>query len=125
MKNILELNHQPTNCKIAFCYGEKAYSKYLKKVYLINNELDTSATCLELTHNTFGFSLVLGVKYFKNINIYEIKALIVHEISHAVSFIMEYYNFNCDEFRSYTFQWLYIEIMPFLDNLLEQNNGNQ
>ena len=34
---------------------------------------------------------------------------------------MEYFNFNCDELRSYTLQHLYQEIMPFIDEIVTRD----
>jgi len=120
MKKVLTLTHQATGSEISFCYGEKAYIKHLKKYYGQDMQMESDATTCVLEHNSLGFSIVIGVKEFKNI--YELKALIVHELSHTVSELMTHYAFSCDEFRSYTLQWLYVEIIPFLDKLLGERD---
>lgn len=45
-----------------------------------------------------------------------LNSVLVHELSHAVSEIMNYHGFTCDEFRSYTLQFLYINCIGFLNN---------
>ena len=66
------------------------------------------------------YEIVVGIKKHKNI--YSLKGLLVHELSHAVTQLMKRFNFNCDEFRSYTLQWLYQEFIPTLDNILTRND---
>ena len=112
MKNTIELIHQATTTKIAFCYGAKAYSKYIKAQFGIKEQIEWCGCSTELT-NSDKYEIVIGIKKYKDV--YALKALLVHELSHTVSQLMEYYNFECDEFRSYTLQWLYQEIMPALD----------
>ena len=117
MKNTLELMHQATTVKIAFCYGRKTYIKYMKNKYGCNEDITQGAVTTIVTNNITGnFAIVIGVR--KKLDIYPLKALLVHELSHTVSELMKEYGFKCDEFRSYTLQWLYQEIMPFLDEIL-------
>lgn len=115
MKNTMNIIHQTTGTPIAFCYGAKAYKKYMKKHYGLDEEIPHTACTMILTKkNTF--SLVIGTKKLENI--YQLKGVITHELSHTVTELMQYYGFECDEFRSYTLQWLYQEIMPALDEKL-------
>lgn len=117
VKNTLELIHQATTTKITFCYGEKHYKKYLKKQYgCIEHIEQAGVTTIVRNDSTGKYAIVVGVKKFEDI--YALKALIVHELSHTVNELMKEYGFMCDEFRSYTLQWLYQEIMPSLDERL-------
>jgi len=115
IKNTIELIHQTTDTKITFCYGSKAYSKYIKLEFGLKEQIEWCGCSTELTENN-KYGIVIGIKKYRDI--YALKALLVHELSHTVSQLMEYYNFKCDEFRSYTLQWLYQEIMPSLDERL-------
>ena len=112
MKNTIELIHQITATKITFCYGAKAYSKYMQKQFGLSEQIERGAVTT-IVENSNTYRLVVGIKEFKDI--YQLKALIVHELSHTVSELMKRYGFVCDEFRSYTLQWLYQEIIPSLD----------
>lgn len=67
------------------------------------------------------YSIVIGLKKYKDI--YSLKALIVHELSHAVTMYFNEYGFKCDELRSYTLQFLYQEIMPFLDGIIQEQHS--
>lgn len=113
MKNVLELTHQITTTDITFCYGEKAYKKYLSKVYNCTEYIKYEGVTTIVTNAEGSFSIVIGVKQLDNI--YTLKGLIVHELNHAVTELMNHYGFSCDEKRSYTLQWLYEAIMPFID----------
>jgi len=122
-KNTIELIHQATTTKITFCYGAKAYSKYMKKQFGLNEYIEHGGFTTIATNNN-EYRIVIGIKEFGDI--YKLKALLVHELSHTVSELMKEYGFVCDEFRSYTLQWLYQEIMPFLDKiLLEERVKNE
>ena len=118
-KKVLELNHQLTNTKIVFCYGQKSYKKYINKEFGIKDRIVSDAITTIISHSATGdLVIVVGVK--KHINIYSLKALIVHELSHVVTELMKEFKFDCDEFRSYTIQWLYLEIIYFVDNLIKE-----
>lgn len=117
MKNVLELEFQLTKTKIVFCYGNKAYNKYIQLQFGIEERIAWSGCSIELTNKDI-YQIVIGVKKYKDI--YALKALLVHELNHTVSQLMEYFGFDCDEFRSYTLQLLYQEIIPFLDNILNK-----
>jgi len=114
--NTIKLIHQATETNITFCYGAKAYSKYMKKQHGLIEHIEKGAITTILTDNTGKYCIVVGIKKLENISV--LKALIVHELSHVVTELMIEYNFKCDEFRSYTLQWLYLEIMTSLDLII-------
>lgn len=118
VKNTKELIHQATGTEIAFCYGDKALRKYYAEQTGMEEYLEHLGTTFILTRDK-DFRLIIGVK--KSLDIYSLKSTVVHELSHAVTEIMNYFGFDCDEFRSYTLQWLYVEIIPFLDSLINKN----
>ena len=121
MSKVKELTHQATGTKITFCYGEKVYTKYVKKEFDYYEEIKADGVTTTFINNkTDEFAIVVGVKKFKDI--YALKGLVVHELSHVVSLLMKEFDFDCDEFRSYTLQWLYLEVMVFLDGLIGSKN---
>lgn len=117
MKNTITLEHQLTQIPITFCYTNKAYKKFLKKVHGIKDEnINYGGVCTRLeregkTH------LVIGIN--SHDDVYVLKGMLVHELSHCVTMLMTYSDINDDEYRSYTLHWLYLEILPFLDSLLK------
>ncbi len=102
------------NTKITLIVGKKKAKKYVKREYNVNVELETEGSCLELVDGgRQDVIVVLG----KSSNVVGQKGLLVHEISHAVSFIMEWYEIRCDEFRSYAVQYLYGEMIDKIDEM--------
>ena len=116
MKNVIELNHHLSNIPIYFCYTNKAYEKLLKKRFELKNENIEFGGCCTVLEKKGSVTIVIGLKEYNAI--YALKAMLVHEISHAVTKLMKELSIEDDEFRSYTLQWLYLEIMPFLDKAL-------
>lgn len=119
IKNTLDIILQTTNTRVTFCYGEKAYNKFIKKQFDVNEYIEKGGVCTSWRHNEV-YSIIVGVKKYKDV--YSLKALIVHELSHAVTMYFNEHGFNCDELRSYTLQFMYQEIMPFLDNIIQKQN---
>lgn len=122
IKNTIDIILQTANTKVTFCYGEKAYNKYIKKQFKTNEYIAMGGVCTSWKYKG-KYSIVVGVKKYKDI--YSLKALIIHELSHAVTMYFNEYGFNCDELRSYTLQFLYQEIMPFLDEILIEQHSKK
>jgi len=118
MKNTITSELQLTQTKITFCYGKKAYRKHIKKEHSLDIKLENSGVTQPLIKSNGSFTVAIGVK--EREDVYILKAIIVHEISHAVTEWMDYYGFKCDETRSYTIQFLYMEFMQFLDEILSR-----
>jgi len=119
VKNTITTEIQLTETKITFCYGAKSYKKYMKKEHMLKDRLINAGVTNILTKSNGEYCIVLAVKKIEDI--YALKGISVHEISHAVSDWMEHFGFDCDEVRSYTLQMLYLEFMIFLDNQLNEN----
>ena len=107
----LTIDMLPT-VNIVFIYGKKKYERYLQNYGI---KMTMTAEVTELT-NSSGQDLVIGTRKLKDP--VRLKAMIVHEISHAVTFIMERHGINDDEFRSYAMQYIYKEIIGELDKVL-------
>ena len=121
MKNVITKEIQFTQTEVSFCYGKKAYEKYMIQNNYPDGFIRLDATTSIVTNSRNGaFIIVIGIKKIKDA--YTLKGLIVHEISHAVTEWMKYYNFDCDEVRSYTMQYLYQSFMIFLDEQLQKEN---
>lgn len=118
----LKVNLKMIQPNIVFCPNEEIYTIAMNKFKGLDNSFYTinrGAVTTVLTRPESGLNLIIGIKTFDNI--YEAKALIVHELSHAVTEIMNYYGFICDEFRSYCLQSMYIDVMSYYDKYLEES----
>jgi len=112
MKNKLKIQLQTIPSNVIFTIGKKAHDKVLKKLG-IGDTLETSGVTYSLLLKDEVHTVLIAVSV--KADILSEKALIVHEISHAVTHIMDEHGFRCDEFRSYLCQYLYIDIMKFYE----------
>lgn len=101
--------------EVNFFIGAENHNAYIDKFktgsdwYLNNDGLTT-----DLWNDEKGHIVMISVTD-KPFDVYEIKGLIVHEITHAVSFIMSRHGFVCEEMKAYLSQHLYIKIMKYYD----------
>lgn len=119
MKNTLKIKEQLTNTTIYICYGNEAYVSMNKKLNVSNMlPLNCNGRANEITYlddNSLNCYLI-GIND-NHKNIYQVKATIVHELSHIVTYIMKYYGFDDDEFRSYLLTFLYEKTMIWFDKI--------
>ncbi len=99
---------------VVFIYGKKSYSKYLMNKFNINKSFNHAGIATELQSNTH-YSNVIGLRKCKCI--YTLKSIMVHEVSHVVTHIMNHYNLEDDEFRSYLNQYLYTKGILFIEDV--------
>ena len=113
----IKLNIIPAD--VVFIVGYENMSKYIDKMEIGNDyKLNGSdAKTVDMTHGKKGHRIIIGIEPQK-FCVYQVKGLIVHEIAHAVDFIMERHGFEGMEFRAYTQQHLYIEIMKYYDKYI-------
>lgn len=124
-KNIINISSDIVPCDVYFCYGKKSYNNnmdYYREEGFKINDVSSDAVCTFLRDHKEGISKIyISIpKFKKGTDIYSYKSLAVHELSHAVSFIMEEFGFKCDEFRSYLLQKLYIDAMVYLDERISK-----
>ncbi len=93
---------------------KKKYEKTLQKHFNVYEEMVSMGRTTILEKNGM-MDLVVGIQVERISNIVEAKGLLVHELSHVVTEIMNHHGFNCDEFRSYCLQKLYIESVTMID----------
>lgn len=116
MKNVLKLNFQITDTPIYFCYGRKSYNKAVKKYFELEDSISETGTGISTMYRFKGVtSIIIGVSKIKSEKYF--RRTVIHELSYAVSQIMDNYDIKCDEFRSYALEWLYWEVMEFLNDV--------
>ena len=106
--------------EVILCYGLKDYRKMLEK-YNLECRIGPSTTgqCTSFYYEVDGYrKLIIGLK--KKDDIDDVKITLLHEVIHAVTFIMEVHDFECDEYRAYTTCSLYKECC---DALLSYSSG--
>ena len=108
--------------KVFLCYGEKAYKKFSKKRYMMENESITKGGVAVLYDRHNGnYEVCIGVKKWKDV--IQLKGLIVHELSHAVDYIMIENDLTDTEYRAYTMQSMYQTAMCFIDEILSTSGS--
>ena len=108
MKNILRTQIDLFGTPVIVCFGAKAFKRVIKKEHGVKDGtelLDSIGKYVTLTHPDSPLTLVIGIKDIPNM--LEIERTLVHELSHAVTQIMEYFGVVCDETRSYMLDYLY------------------
>lgn len=101
------------------CYGTVAHDKVCLKYLDELQPIRFGGLCTLITYN-YRCKIIIGIKSQEDdpeLSILKIKAILVHELSHAVTYYMQDMNINDDEYRSYLLQRLYLEFMSYLDTI--------
>lgn len=114
----IDLNVDIIASDIVFIYGAKDYTKYMRKKYDMKCEVEYGGLTTIMTKGD-EHGIVIVVRNLPNI--LQVKGLVVHELSHAVTEVMDYYGFKCDEFRSYLLQSFYQTVMQQLDKWIRKD----
>ena len=123
MRKYTKIKEHLTNADIYICYGKESYNLIQKKLNIVNKkELDKNGFADEIQFDSGYVCYIVSVNDNTE-NILHIKSTIVHELSHIVSYIMDRFGFECDEFRSYLLSYLYEYSMVFIDKLLTKDNN--
>lgn len=107
--------------KVYLCYGEKAYSRFSKKRYKNENEYIAKGGVATLYDRHNGsYEVCIGVKKWNDA--VQLKGLIVHELSHAIDYIMRENDLTDTEYRAYAMQSIYQTAMCFIDDIIANRN---
>ena len=95
--------------EVILCYGLKDYKKMMDKYGLhYGNMRIKNGLCTSFYYGVDDVrKLIIGIR--KQDDIDYVKLTLLHEVVHAVTFIMEAHDFVCDEYRAYTTCSLYKE----------------
>ena len=106
--------------EVILCYGLKDYKKMMDKYGLhYGNMRIKNGLCTSFYYGVDDVrKLIIGIR--KQDDIDYVKLTLLHEVVHAVTFIMEAHDFVCDEYRAYTTCSLYKECC---DALLSHLSG--
>ena len=103
--------------KVFLCYGHKAYKKFSEKRYKSEDSKITKGGVAVLYDRHNGsYEVCIGVKKWEDV--IQLNGLIVHELSHAVDYIMRENDLTDTEYRAYTMQSMYQTAMCFIDEIL-------
>lgn len=105
---------------ILFFMDKKNHNKYVDK-HKMGKEwhINTGGLTTDLWCENTGHSVLIGI-VDNNYDVYQIKGLIVHEISHTVDFICARHGIKDGETRAYLTQYLYVQIIQYYDKQVEK-----
>ena len=121
-KKILRLKIPMGNQDVSVCLTRKAFAKEMLKLGASesNTTMGKHGCCMAFEKAGEDDRYVIGLDAdIEKYTTLGIKALLVHELSHLVTYHMEFFGFRCDEYRATLTQQLYIDIIPFLDNFID------
>lgn len=108
--------------KVFLCYGQKVYRKFLKKRYKSEYyEITKGGVAVLWDRHNGSYEVCIGVKKWKDV--IQLKGLIVHELSHAIDFIMRDNDLTDTEYRAYTMQSMYQTAMYFIDEIINTSGS--
>ena len=126
MKNVIEVYSSTVTKvdKVFVCYGHKTYKKFSNKRYKSNNEVIEKGGVSSLWDRHDGsFEVCIGVKKWNDA--LQLKGLIVHELSHAIDYIMRENDLTDTEYKAYAMQSMYQNVIPFIDDIIYKQNTNK
>lgn len=107
--------------KVYLCYGEKAYNRFSKKRYKNENEhIAKGGVAILYDRHNGSYEVCIGVKKLNDA--VQLKGLIVHELSHAIDYIMRENDLTDTEYRAYAMQSMYQTAMCFIDDIIANSN---
>ena len=123
MKNVIEVYSSTVTKveKVWLCYGHKRYKKFTEKRYkFLNDEILKSGVATLWDRNDGSYEVCIGVKKWEDP--IQLKGLIVHELSHAMDYIMRENDLTDTEYRAYSMQSMYQTAMYFIDEIIANRN---
>ena len=126
MKNVIEVYSSTVTKveKVFVCYGHKTYKKFTEKRYkCLNDEILKSGVVTLWDRNDGSCEVCIGVKKWEDPA--QIKGLIVHELSHAIDYIMRENDLTDTEYKAYAMQSMYQNVIPFIDDIIAKQNANK
>ena len=111
--------------KVYLCYGHKAYKKFSQKRYKAENVcIEKGGVAVLWDRHNGAYEVCIGVKKWNDP--LQIKGLIVHEMSHAIDYIMRENDLTDTEYRAYAMQSMYQIAISFIDEYYcKQQNESQ
>ena len=101
--------------EVILCYGLKDYKKMMDKYGLhYGNMRIKNGLCTSFYYGVDDVrKLIIGIR--KQDDIDDVKITLLHEVVHAVTFIMEAHDFECDEWIEIKSDYTDVEIVTYDD----------
>ena len=122
MKNVIEVYSSTVTKveKVWLCYGHNVYKKFTDKRYKAVSDIGKAGVAVLWDRHNGSYEVCIGVKKWEDQ--IRLKGLIVHELSHAIDYIMRENDLTDTEYRAYTMQSMYQTAMCFIDDIIANRN---
>ena len=123
MKNVVKIYDSTVTKvdKVYLCYGHKTYKKFSEKRYKAENAcIEKGAVAVLWDRHNGAYEVCIGIKKWNDP--LQLKGLIVHEMSHAIDYIMRENDLVDTEYRAYAMQSMYQIAISFIDDVIARKH---
>lgn len=105
--------------RVVLCLTEEELIKYCNKYNCNDAYINKAAICIRLKREGCRGFCIIGIKDAYSISYIDLVGLLIHEITHAVDFIIEEDGYTDMEMRAYMTQDMLAKAMIFVNKQLE------
>ena len=105
--------------RVVLCLTEKEYIEYCNKYNYKDAYINKAGICTRLKKEGHRAFCIIGIKDAFSISYIDLIGLLIHEITHAVDFIIEEDGYTDMEMRGYMTQDMLVKAMMFINKQLE------
>ena len=105
--------------RVVLCLTEEELIKYCNKYNCNDAYINKAAICIRLKREGCRGFCIIGIKDAYSISYIDLIGLLIHEITHAVDFIMEEDGYTDMEMRAYMTQDMLVKAMMFINEQLK------
>ena len=105
--------------RVVLCLTEEEFIKYCNKYSVKDACISKAGICIRLKREGCRGFCIIGIKDSFSISYIDLLGLLVHEITHAVDFIIEEDGYTDMEMRAYMTQDMLVKAMMFINEQLE------
>ncbi len=105
--------------RVVLCLTEEELIKYCNKYNCNDAYINKAAICIRLKREGCRGFCIIGIKDAYSISYIDLVGLLIHEITHAVDFIIEEDGYTDMEMRAYMTQDMLVKAMMFINEQLK------
>ncbi len=105
--------------RVVLCLTEEELIKYCNKYNCNDAYINKAAICIRLKREECRGFCIIGIKDAYSISYIDLVGLLIHEITHAVDFIIEEDGYTDMEMRAYMTQDMLVKAMMFINEQLK------
>ena len=105
--------------RVVLCLTEEEFIKYCNKYNCNDTYIIKAGICIRLKKEGCRGFCIIGIKDAFSISYIDLIGLLIHEITHAVDFIIEEDGYTDMEMRAYMTQDMLVKAMMFINEQLK------